>query len=70
MDNMNFTNGIITKAISKAISRYISKKFKHECSITINELRMSNNNTKTHVHLSIDGEINTSDIGKLLEEML
>ncbi|MCM1540804.1 MAG: hypothetical protein NC121_06025 [Blautia sp.] len=56
--------------VSKVISKIVKKNLDCDADVQLNELNVTDENEKLHVHLNIDAEISISELEHLLESML
>lgn len=69
MDEMNIVSKFTTGLISKIARTVIKKKLGYEIGIKLNELRITNTDGKTHLHLSADAELSKEEILKLISDI-
>ncbi|MBD5479951.1 MAG: CTP synthase [Lachnospiraceae bacterium] len=53
--------------ISEVINKALRKKLEHNVDIQLNELAVTDENDKLHVHLNVDAEISMDELKELLK---
>lgn len=69
MDEMKIGSRFTTGIISKLLSKVIRKKFGYEADLRLNEINVTVDNGKTHVHLDIDAELSKDELMKILRNI-
>ncbi len=64
MDELKITSKFMRTMISKLIKMALYKKFGCKIDIQINELSAVSIDGKTHVHLNVDGDIDSNEFKK------
>lgn len=68
MDEMRFTTKLMRGVLSKFATNIATKKLGYNIDIQVNEVNASIADGKAHIHLSIDSEINSDDLAKILKQ--
>jgi len=66
MDVLRIKTKLIRNTISKILEVTLKEKIGHDINIQINEAEATNNDGRTHVHLSIDAEMGTVELKEML----
>ena len=64
MDELKVTSKFMTMMISKLVKTVIYKKFGYDVNIRINEIGVTSVDENIHVHLNVDGDINSDEFKK------
>lgn len=64
MDELKITSKFMRAVLSKLIKVAIYKKFGYKIDIQINEINVTSNDGNTHVHLNVDGDIDSDTFKK------
>ena len=64
MDDLKVTSKFMTMMISKLVKTVIYKKFGYDVNIRINEIGVTSVDENIHVHLNVDGDINSDEFKK------
>ena len=64
MDELKVTSKFMTMMISKLVKTVIYKKFGYDVNIRINEIGITSVDENIHVHLNVDGDINSDEFKK------
>lgn len=64
MDELKVTSKFMTMMISKLVKTVIYKKFGYDVNIRINEVGVTSVDENIHVHLNVDGDINSDEFKK------
>lgn len=69
MDEMKIESKFIAKRVSKAIRRFVLKKFGYDVDVILNGFRTTVIDGKTHVHLDIDFEVEKEELDKIMDSI-
>lgn len=69
MDEMKITTKLMRGVLSKLATNTLTKKFGYGIDIRVNEVSASIVDGKAHIHLSIDSEISSDDLTKILKQI-
>lgn len=64
MDELKVTSKFMTMMISKLVKTVIYKKFGYDVNIRINEIGVTSVDKNIHVHLNVDGDIDSDEFKK------
>lgn len=67
MDEMKISTRLMKGLIAKIVKTMIKKKVGYEVDIRLNDLVITNDNDKAHVHLNVDAEMNKDELAKILK---
>lgn len=70
MDEMKIQSKIFTGIISRIISKNLKKTIGIDCSIKINEILLQNDGNKTNIKLNIEGNIETTEVQKIVKKFI
>lgn len=69
MDEMKIVSGFTKGIVSKIVRMVLRKKMGCDANILLNELNVSINDGKTHIHLDLDAELEKEELLKLLKNI-
>lgn len=69
MYNINIKSITIKDIIGKILTKYIVFKMGVNCTINVEEVDLHNENGQTHLTLTVNGNIETKEIPKLLKNL-
>lgn len=69
MDEMNIVSKFTTSIISKLAKVMIKKKLGYDVHIKINEIKITNADGETHVHLDVDAGLEKDELMKILRSL-
>lgn len=64
MDELKIASKFMRMMMSKLVKMVIYKKFGYKVDIQINEISATSVDGKTHVHLNVDGDIDSNEFKK------
>jgi N-methylhydantoinase B/oxoprolinase/acetone carboxylase alpha subunit len=67
MDEMKISTRLMKGLIAKIVKTMIKKKVGYDVDIRLNDLVITNDNDKAHVHLNVDAELNKDELAKILK---
>jgi hypothetical protein len=67
MDEMKISTRLMKGLIAKIVKTMIKKKVGYDVDIRLNDLVITNDNDKAHVHLNVDAEMNKDELAKILK---
>ena len=67
MDEMKISTRLMKGLIAKIVKTMIKKKVGYDVDIRLNDLVITNDDNKAHVHLNVDAELNKDELAKILE---
>lgn len=70
MDELNIVTGFTRTLISKALRRFLQKKTGSDIDVRFNTIKVNIVNDKACFHIDIEGELNKSELMKLLKDYI
>ena len=67
MDEMKISTRLMKGLIAKIVKTMIKKKVGYDVDIRLNDLIITNDDDKAHVHLNVDAELNKDELAKILK---
>lgn len=67
MDEMKISTRLMKGLIAKIVKTMIKKKVGYDVDIRLNDLVITNDNNKAHVHLNVDAELDKDELAKILK---
>lgn len=67
MDEMKISTRLMKGLIAKIVKTMIKKKVGYDVDIRLNDLVITNEDDKAHVHLNVDAELNKDELAKILK---
>jgi N-methylhydantoinase B/oxoprolinase/acetone carboxylase alpha subunit len=67
MNEMKISTRLMKGLIAKIVKTMIKKKVGYDVDIRLNDLVITNDNDKAHVHLNVDAEMNKDELAKILK---
>ena len=67
MDEMRISTKLMRGLIAKIVKKMIRKKVGYDIDIRLNDLIVVHDDTKAHVHLNVDAELDRTELAKILE---
>lgn len=64
---MKIASEFMTNMISKLVKKVIRKKTGYDIDLNLNNVRLTYNNGKAHIHLDLDAELTTEELVKVLK---
>lgn len=69
MDEMKIVTKFMRNAISKIVERTVHKKLGFDAKIRLNDITVTNDDEKAHVHLDIDADLDHAELLKILKNI-
>jgi hypothetical protein len=66
---ISLSNGLMTGMVTKLLTKLISKKLGYKIDIQLNDLKINVVDSKAHVHVNVDAEMNNDDFMNLIKSM-
>ena len=67
MDEMKISTRLMKGLIAKIVKTMIKKKVGYDVDIRLNDLVITNDDNKAHVHLNVDAELDKDELAKILK---
>lgn len=64
---MKIVSEFMTNMISKLVKKVIRKKSGYDIDLNLNNVRLTYNNGKAHIHLDVDAELTAEELIKVLK---
>lgn len=70
MDEMRISTSLLKGIVAKAIAKVLKKRFGVDVDVCLNEFYITNDGEVASVHLNINAEMTSNDLGELAKEVI
>lgn len=70
MDEMNIVSKFTTNMISKIVTKILKQKLGYNVEVKMNEIKISIDDGKAHIHLNVDAEIDNSELTRIVKDSM